>query len=297
MIYARGNPRDYDNWANITADTEWGYEHVLPYFKKSLEYAGAYQENSKHYGKSAYGNIHVENKLSSPLLQTVLAGVKELGFPVLDINGPQQTGFSPLEYSQRKGYRSGTFQAFLKPILNRKNLHISRYSLVTKIKFDESNQATGVLYVRHGVKKFAHATKEIILSGGAINSPKLLMLSGVGPEKHLKSIGVKPRVDLPVGKNLVDHMVMIIPSIILDSGGFHPENEFSSDVIMDYVKNGNGFLSLPAMITLTGFLRISGWYSDGPGFEWGKEYPVQMLWLIPSYEFCTPEDSGWWMLL
>ncbi|CAG7632001.1 unnamed protein product, partial [Allacma fusca] len=255
MVYVRGNPRDYDNWANITADREWSYENVLPYFKKSLEYAGAYQENAKHYGKSAYGNIHVENKPSSPLLQTFLAGVKELGFPVLDINGPQQTGFSPLEYSQRNGYRSGAFQEFLKPILNRSNLYISRFSLVTKIKFDKSNRATGVWYVRHGVKKFARATKEIILSGGAINSPKLLMLSGVGPEKHLKSIGVKARVDLPVGKNLVDHMVMPIPSIISDIGGFQPEKDFSPDVIMDYIKNGNGFLSLPAMLTLTGFVN------------------------------------------
>ncbi|CAG7827285.1 unnamed protein product [Allacma fusca] len=255
MLYVRGNPRDYDNWANITADTAWSYENVLPYFKKSLDYAGAYQENSKHYGKSVYGNMHVESKPSSPLLKRFLAGVHELGFPVQDINGHQQTGFCPSEFFQRNGYRSGTFQAFLKPILNRKNLHISRYSLVTKIKFDESNQATGVWYVRHGVKKFARATKEIILSGGAIDSPKLLMLSGVGPEKQLKSIGVKPRVNLPVGKNLVDHMVMIIPSIILDSGGFHPENDFSPDVIMDYVKNGNGFLSLPAMVTLTGFVN------------------------------------------
>ncbi|OXA42201.1 Glucose dehydrogenase [FAD, quinone] [Folsomia candida] len=192
QVYMRGNPNCYDNWANSTGDPTWKYDNVLPYFKKSLDYHGQFAENKEHYGESAYGFLHVEKrKWVPPLHQTFLDAGKELGYDEVDVNGPQRVGFGPIEVTQKNGERFGTFSAFIKNNLRGKfNLVISRYSHATKLKLDKSGRAVGVWYDRHGVRKFASASKEIIVSGGAIGSPQLLMLSGIGPKKHLESIGV-----------------------------------------------------------------------------------------------------------
>ena len=160
MIYVRGHPNDYDQWANMTGDSDWKYENLLPFFKKSLDYNGAHGSNSKHYGESPYGNLRVEKRTWKPMHNEFMAAIKELGYEELDLNAPQRsgneehartvvtdlatacyyslgenfsTGFAALEVSQKKGYRWGTFPAFIKPILDRKNLYISRYSQATKV--------------------------------------------------------------------------------------------------------------------------------------------------------------------
>lgn len=116
---------------------------------------------------------------------------KELGFDSkIDLNGPQRTGFGSADASQRNGKRETSYTAFLEPILDRENLVISKYSQAVKIHLDKSNRAVGVWYVQHGNRKYVRATKEVIVSGGSVDSPKLLMLSGIGPKEHLKELGV-----------------------------------------------------------------------------------------------------------
>lgn len=125
-----------------------------------------------------------------------------MGYDIRDINGEKQTGFALYQYTMRRGARCSTAKAFLRPIRLRKNLHISLYSHVTKVLIDKrTRRAYGVEYIRNGQKRRIFATKEVILSAGAINSPHLLMLSGVGNKQHLEEKGIQVIHDSPgVGK-------------------------------------------------------------------------------------------------
>ncbi|CAG7827198.1 unnamed protein product [Allacma fusca] len=131
MLYVRSHPLDYDNWANITGDPTWSYENVLPFFKKSNDYHGHFY-NEKHYGQTGYGTLRVEELKWNPLKNCFINAGKQMGYPYIDLNGPQSSGFCELEVNQKNGERCGTFQAFVRPILHRENLVISRYSQATK---------------------------------------------------------------------------------------------------------------------------------------------------------------------
>lgn len=132
---------------------------------------------------------------------------EEMGYDFIDVNGEQQTGFSFYQFTMRRGARCSDAKAFLRPIRLRKNLHIALFSHVTKVIIDEhTKRALGVEFIRNGVKQNVYAKREVILSAGAINSPHLLMLSGIGPRADLERVGVPVVHDSPgVGKNLQDH--------------------------------------------------------------------------------------------
>ncbi|CAG7837943.1 unnamed protein product [Allacma fusca] len=226
---------------------------------RSSDYHGDFY-SEKHYGSTGYGPLHVESKKWNPLKDYFLEGGKEMGFPTVDLNGPQKSGFCPLEVTQKNGERYGTYTAFIKPILDRKNLRIAKYSHATKIKLDNNNRAVGVWYLQHGVKKFARVSKEVIVSGGTIDSAKLLLLSGIGPKAELKKIGIKPRVDLPVGKNLNDHVAVLMLNILVDSGSlvsYMPERDFGIQTFTDYFFQGKGPLSTPLGIVNHAFFSSS----------------------------------------
>ncbi|CAG7827384.1 unnamed protein product [Allacma fusca] len=231
----------------------------LNYMLRSSDYHGDFY-SEKHYGSTGYGSLHVESRDWNPIKNYFLEGGKEMGYPTVDLNGPQKSGFCPLEVTQKNGQRYGTYTAFIKPILDRKNLRISKYSHATKIKLDKNNRAVGVWYLQHGVKKFARVSKEIIVSGGSIDSPKLLMLSGVGPKEHLKQIGIKPRIDLPVGKNLIDHVAVLLLNTFIDSESgvsFLPERDFNFETVTDYIFKGKGPLTTPLIVLNHAFFSSS----------------------------------------
>uniref|UniRef100_A0A8D9E6E0 Glucose dehydrogenase [FAD, quinone] n=2 Tax=Cacopsylla melanoneura TaxID=428564 RepID=A0A8D9E6E0_9HEMI len=133
-----------------------------------------------------------------------------MGYDIVDYNGEQQTGFSLYQFTMRRGYRCSTAKAFLSPVKMRKNLHVALYSHVTRILIDQkSRRAYGVEYIRNGKKATVYAKKEVVLSAGALNSPQLLMLSGIGPHDHLSELGIPVVHDLPgVGQNLQDHIAV-----------------------------------------------------------------------------------------
>ncbi|XP_035704716.1 glucose dehydrogenase [FAD, quinone] isoform X2 [Folsomia candida] len=276
MFYVRGNPLDYDNWANITGDERWNYDNLVAYFKKSLDYNGAYVKNEKHYGQAGqpYGYLHVEQRNEwAPLYKYFIEAVKELGYNQVDLNGPQSIGFGPSEVTQKRGSRAGTFGGFLKNFMNRENLHVSRYSQATKIKLDKNNRALGVWYTRHGKQYFARSRKEVIVSGGTVDSPKLLMLSGIGPKKHLNSIGIKTKLDLPVGKNLKDHLsVFVSPFIINETLSIILTRDFGAQALYDYFVHGYGPLTSPAILNSHGF--ISSKYASR------KDWPDLQIYLV-----------------
>lgn len=133
-----------------------------------------------------------------------------MGYDIVDVNGDQQTGFAFFQFTQRRASRCSTAKAFLRPARLRKNLHVALFAHVTKVIMDETNKrALGVEFIRNGKKHAAYAKREVILSAGAINSPHLLMLSGIGPRKDLEHVGIKVIHDSPgVGRNLQDHIAV-----------------------------------------------------------------------------------------
>ncbi|XP_015905954.2 L-sorbose 1-dehydrogenase [Parasteatoda tepidariorum] len=203
MLYVRGNHRDYDHWSEEGA-TGWSWKDVYPYFLKSENNTN--QEFVKDGYHSKDGYLTVEDlQYSSELIDAFAQAAPERGYKYRDINGAKQTGFYKIQGTIRNGRRCSTAKAFLVPAQNRKNLNILTNALVTKILI-KKKEAYGVLFEKNGQKYEVHATKEVIVSGGTINSPQLLMLSGIGPRDHLEQLGIPVIADLPVGNNLQDHV-------------------------------------------------------------------------------------------
>ena len=205
MIYIRGSRHDYDEWAQLTGDRAWSFDGVLPYFLRS-------EDNVR--GASAYhatgGPLRVEEQRSpSPLTRAFLQDLAAYGQePNDDFNGAEQDGSGLYQVTQKRGERWSAARAFLHPAMGRDNLVVRTGALTTRVLV-EGGRAVGVAYRHEGQLKTVHADGEVVLSGGAVNSPQLLMLSGIGPAPHLRDVGVDVVYDLPgVGQGLQDHPSM-----------------------------------------------------------------------------------------
>ncbi|XP_069986833.1 glucose dehydrogenase [FAD, quinone] [Penaeus vannamei] len=205
MMYLRGNRRDFDNWEAM-GNPGWSYRDVLPYFIKSEDYRG-----TRHGATAAYhgfgGPLTVEDKhWYTPLLNGFLKAGQQLGYNVIDANGPEMIGFSVPDMTTRDGWRWSTAEAFLKPAADRENLHVVLNAMVTQLLFDSRKRAIGVRFEHEGRYKTALAKREVIVCGGTISSPQILMLSGIGPARHLQEHNIPVVADLPgVGQNFQDH--------------------------------------------------------------------------------------------
>ncbi|XP_068086679.1 glucose dehydrogenase [FAD, quinone] [Anabrus simplex] len=209
MSYSRGNRRDYDSWAEL-GNTGWEYHKVLKYFKKSEDMRIKDLQDDELFHATG-GCLTIEDMRSrTPLADVLLHAGKELGYDIIDHNGHTQHGFSKMYSTLRDGLRCSAAKAFLEPVKDHKNLDISLNSEVERIIIDpQTKHAKGVIFTKNGHKYTVYADKEVIVSAGAINSPKLLMLSGIGPRKHLEDIGISPIIsDLKVGYNLQDHIAI-----------------------------------------------------------------------------------------
>jgi 4-pyridoxate dehydrogenase len=222
MAYTRGHRGDYDRWAQKGAHG-WSYADVLPYFKRCESWQGG--ENPWRGGAGPVGTEYARTR--DPVYDAWLEAAKAAGFPVTDdYNGKQQEGFGRGQYTIRDGYRSSAATAYLKPARGRPNLDVATGAHATRVLL-AGTRATGVEYVKaSGDTVQVEAGREVILCGGAFNTPPLLMLSGIGPAAHLTAMGIKPVVDLPVGKNLQDHLAVIVFFQRLDNGTFHREMRF-----------------------------------------------------------------------
>lgn len=203
MIYIRGSRYDYDHWRDL-GNSGWGYDDVLPYFKKSQN-----QERGPSEYHGVGGPLNVTDLIEPHLLtKTFLQAAQQAGIPLNnDFNADKQEGVGLYQVTQKNGRRHSTAAAYLKPILSRPNLTVLTEAHALHLLF-EHKRAVGVAYIYKGQKQEASAAREVILCGGAINSPQLLMLSGIGPAQHLKDLGIEVFHDLPgVGQNLQDHMV------------------------------------------------------------------------------------------
>jgi choline dehydrogenase len=202
MVYIRGHQWDYDHWASL-GNTGWSFADVLPYFKKAEA-----NENGGDAFHGGDGPLHVSNgKSSNPLFRAFIQAGSEAGHPLTnDFNGKAQEGFGPYQLTIRNGRRWSAAAAYLHDALDRPNLTIESNAQVTRILF-EGTRAVGVEYAQKKEKCQARAIREVILSGGAVNTPQVLLLSGVGDPEILKRFDIPVVTDLKgVGRNLQDHL-------------------------------------------------------------------------------------------
>jgi choline dehydrogenase len=204
MLYVRGHASDYDHWRQL-GNEGWSYREVLPFFRKAESNA---RHTDEYHGNE--GPLSVcEQRDALEINDGFIRACAGLGIPRNDdFNGAEQYGVGYYQVTQRDQQRWSTASAYLRPAVerNRNNVHVVSNALVERIILDK-DRAMGVRYVVDGRDEVARCSREIILAGGAVNSPQLLMLSGIGPAGHLQSIGIRPLHDLPgVGGNLQDHL-------------------------------------------------------------------------------------------
>ena len=203
MVFVRGQPHDFDDWAAL-GNPGWGWNDVLPYFRK-LEDSALGPNALRGVG----GPVHVSDVSADvhPLCETYLRAGEQLGLARNpDINGASNEGVAINQITTRNGLRESASTAYLRPALRRSNLHLETGAHVTRVLFD-GIRASGVAYVRRGIEMRCHARCEVILAGGAINSPQILQLSGVGAAASLQSLGIGVVADSPaVGQHLQDHL-------------------------------------------------------------------------------------------
>ncbi|MDX1484822.1 MAG: choline dehydrogenase [Alphaproteobacteria bacterium] len=206
MGYARGHAADYDRWAGYGL-TKWSFRHVLPYFKRLEGWEGGADDY-----RGGTGPLNIEpTRSEDPVWEAWLDAARMAGQPVTDdLNGARQEGFARLQNTIRNGRRCTVAAAYLHPARGRANLRVETGALAQRIVMD-GTRAVGVEYRRRGKIATARASREVILAAGAINSPQLLMCSGIGPAETLRALGIDVVLDLPgVGRNLQDHVSSVV---------------------------------------------------------------------------------------
>src|SRR5882762_7381197 len=207
MAYVRGHRSDYDRWA-AAGLRQWSYAHALPYFRKQE----SWEDGASPY-RGGDGPVAVRrSRYADPLFDAWMEAGRAAGHPVTDdYNGAEQHGFARMQCTIRDGRRCSAADAYLRPALRRGNLQVEVNALATRVIL-EQGRAVGVEYRQDGQTRVARADREVLLSGGVINSPQLLMLSGIGDPDELRAHGIEVRVPLKgVGKNLQDHVMAPLP--------------------------------------------------------------------------------------
>ena len=222
MAYVRGHRDDYDRWSRNGAKG-WSYREVLPYLRRMESW-----EEGADTWRGGDGPLHTQRARSKdPLWKAWIEAGKAMGFGFTeDYNGEKQEGFGRSQSTIHMGKRDSAARAFLRPAVRRGNVELRTKVHVTRVVM-EGNRATGVEFSHLGRTVRVHAAKEVVLSGGVFNSPQLLMLSGIGPADHLRSVGIEPLVDSPyVGKNLQDHLAVMVTASRPKAGPFRDAMRF-----------------------------------------------------------------------
>jgi choline dehydrogenase-like flavoprotein len=271
MLYIRGMKQDFDEWAAAGNDG-WSYDEVLEYFKKSEDLRPTTNENdTQFFYHGSGGPLTVQRLESLDLAWTLISAVKEAGHEELDdINGPSQLGFAHLHGTIINGTRCSAAKAFLGPVKSRKNLHVIKNSEVTRIIIDPISKEAKIVEFRSrdGKLQQARIKKEVILSAGTINSPQLLMLSGIGPEAHLKEFGIKVIKNLKVGENLQDHFLFLGSLCSIRSSEKFRSNPLSSlDASYEYLTRRTGALTTHYGTTVSGFIKTKYALENRPDIE------------------------------
>jgi 4-pyridoxate dehydrogenase len=271
MAHIRGHPADYDRWAKRPGLEAWSYASSLPYFKKAENWAGPPQP---YRGDSGPIHVRFSNPGHDPISQALIEAGKAAGHATTDdINGPTPAGFGFSQSAIHQGRRCSAAVGYLKPVLQRPNLTVTMNVLATRILI-EGKRAVGIEYIEHGQAKQARASREVLLAGGAINSPQLLMLSGIGDGDALKAHGIASVAHLPgVGANFQDHLGV---EIFHERKGTSPlQHLMRFDRIvpalaMSYFGHESGASRLPGGVTAM-------LYSDEPGAHCSGAPDIHLL--------------------
>lgn len=270
LLYIMGNDEDYNEWSRM-GNEGWSYDEVLPYFKKSQSCGHGHSDEwrSKYCGHDGPLNIRYFNYTNPDVFEMVLDAAREMGMPILDVinNGEKFIGYGVAQGTLDKGRRMSTSKAFLSPIKDRSNLYVMKSTRADAILLD-GTRAVGVrVTLKDGRSIDVKASKEVILSAGSIGSPQLLMLSGIGPKQHLHEMGIPNVVDLPVGKNLQDHLRWT--GIFLDfknhSAIFSPT--YLLDEAYEYLIYNRGPFASSAAQDLQGFVNVHDSSSKYPNIQ------------------------------
>jgi choline dehydrogenase/4-pyridoxate dehydrogenase len=254
MAYVRGHRGDYDRW-RASGLEGWSYADALPYFRRQESWQGGASPYRGGDGPLATR----ENGYQDPLFDAYLDAATAAGHPrTADYNGVEQHGFGPMQCAVRDGRRCSNATAYLRPALSRPNLRVETGALVTRVLFD-GRRAIGVEVQRNGTRRTVHATREVLLAGGVINSPQTLMLSGIGDPDELRQHGIDVHTPLPgVGRNLQDHVMAPVAYRRREPGPFRHNmrlDRIGLHVLNAYFR-GKGFATnLPSPITA--FLKTS----------------------------------------
>ncbi|XP_031846619.1 glucose dehydrogenase [FAD, quinone] [Nomia melanderi] len=262
MAYHRGHAKDFKRWVDQGCDG-WSWDDVLPYYKKSEDNREIGRVSAKYHGTG--GLMTVERFPWQPeFASAVMKAAEETGFGTTeDMTGDKITGFTVAQTISRDGVRLSSTKAFVTPFRHRKNLSVMTNALVTKIR-TVGKRAVGVDVEAHGRKYYIKAKREIIVSGGAVNSPQLLLLSGIGPKEHLKSVKIPVVHDLPgVGENLHNHQSFGLDFTL----GEHLFNELNLDSAEQYLYNQTGPMSGTGMAQVTGILTSNMTTPDDPDIQ------------------------------
>lgn len=255
LVYNRGNKIDYEEWKNL-GNEGWGYKDVLPYFIKSENCSSNVDADKNFHGNKGYLNVQY-SPFRTPLCDRFIEGGLKMGFKNTDPNGRFQMGFSRVQATMQNGKRHSAAKAFLAPVRNRPNLNILIEARVTKILIDpKEKKAFAVEFIKDGNKHRVSTKKEIILSAGAINSPQLLMLSGIGPQKELEHLNISVLQNLKVGYNLQDHVSFIQSFLINDSVNISDLKLQNPIHVFDYIFNGKGPMTIPGGAEALAFIKI-----------------------------------------
>lgn len=285
MLYVRGNSKDYDIWdRHLGGSGLWSWDQVFPYFVRSEDNRDPDIIGNQHHGTGGPLTVSTPH-YTTPVGGAFLEAGKLFGYPNIDFNANQQTGFAIPQGTLRRGARCSTSKAFLRDLNGeRNNLHIIIKAQVTKVLLDGNNRAIGVNFDKNGMRHTVYAKREVILSAGAINSPQLMMLSGIGPCDHLHSVGIKCRVPMPsLGQNLQDH---------IGTGGIQFLVDAPVTVVQPRVMVAKSFTQWSTLgigpLTMLGGL-------DGLGFintkyqNKSEDFPDVEIHFIPS---CPSSDGG-----
>lgn len=258
MLHTTGPKEDFIHWKELGIDG-WDYEkEVLPAFKK------VENSNLKHFHKSEYhgtnGEVSVENNpYSTPIVDIMIDGMQSIGYKEIDYNSDEYNGFGRLQANAKNGTRHSAFEAFIRPVLKRNNLHIMINTRATKVLINpETKEAYGVEIYRKGCKLEVFAKREVIVSAGTFNSPQLLILSGIGSTEDLEKLKIPQIANLPVGKIMHDH-ASFYGAIITTNMTLKLMDSFSVFAVAPHIINfisGQGYLTIPSSVEGLAFMRI-----------------------------------------
>jgi choline dehydrogenase len=302
-VYARGHRLDYDTWRQM-GNTGWGFDDVLPYFKKSEDFQGPDWE---HHGKGGPLTVTLGGG-KDPLYDALVESGRNAGFPVAeDLNAPEREGFGRHWFTTKNGRRWTTAQAFLNPALSRPNIEL-RLKCMTNRVVIEGGRAVGVECTRNGTTEIVRAVREVILSGGAINSPMTLMHSGIGPAEELRALGIQVTHDLPgVGQNLHDHPVVRMQFAATDGAGMYDQLRwdramrnvaqtllFGTGVGNAFPLQAGGYVKtrpeLAAPDIQCHFFPVMWNKLHGPGL---RRTALDRPGMISGFNIAVPESRGW----